>query len=215
MLTWIKHAAARLRALFRSSDLDSDLTADIDSHGAMLVEENIRRGMTPQQAEREARLELGAVTQLREAHREVRSVPFVDTLMQDLQYTFRTLRRDAGFTTFAILIVGLGIGASSTVFSVVNALLLRPLPFHDPTSLMWIANGGKDGNLSGVTIQVGHLLDLRENNKSFSDLAAYMAFYGVGDAKLTSDGEPQRLSEVPVSQNFFPVLGVKPILGRT
>jgi hypothetical protein len=132
----------------------------------------------------------------------------------DLRYTFRTLRREAGFTTFAVLIIGLGIGASATIFSVVNALLLRPLPFEEPKQLAWIANGGPDGNLSAQTTQVGYLLDLRAQNKSFTDLAAYMAFYGVGDSKLTGDGEPERVSEVPVSQNFFSLLGVKPILGR-
>ncbi|HEV8146399.1 MAG TPA: ABC transporter permease [Bryobacteraceae bacterium] len=135
-------------------------------------------------------------------------------LRHDLVYTFRTLRREAGFTTFAILIIGLGIGASATIFSVVNALLLRPLPFEEPKRLAWIANGGPDGNLSAQTTQVGYLLDLRAQNKSFTDLAAYMAFYGVGDSKLTGDGEPERVSEVPVSQNFFSLLGVKPILGR-
>ena len=139
---------------------------------------------------------------------------WLDDTRQDLQYAFRTLRREAGFTTFAILIVGLGIGASSTIFSVVNALLLRPLPFDDPSRLVWIANGGKDVDLSGQTTQVGYLLDLRTHNRSFSDLAAYFAFYGVGDSKLTGDGEPERVSEVPVSQNFFPLLGVKPYLGR-
>ncbi len=133
---------------------------------------------------------------------------------QDLQYTFRTLRREAGFTTFAILIAGLGIGASSTIYSVVNALLIRPLPFDDPAHLVWVANKGKDGNMSAQTVQVGHFLDFRERNQSFSDLAAYFAFYGVGDSKLTGDGEPERVSEVPVSQNFFPLLGVKPQLGR-
>jgi predicted permease len=139
--------------------------------------------------------------------------PSLDTLFQDVRYTFRTLRNNAGFTTFAILIVGLGIGASSTVFSVVNALLLRPLPFSDPGRLVWIANHDTTG-LSGQTTQVGHFLDLRERNKSFTDLAAYFAFYGVGDNKLTGLGEPERLSGVPVSQNFFPLLGVQPQLGR-
>jgi predicted permease len=139
---------------------------------------------------------------------------WISDAWQDLQYTFRTLRRDAGFTTFAILIVGLGIGASSTIFSVVNALLIRPLPFENPGSLVWVANSAKEGDLSGQTVQVGHLLDLRERNQSFSDLAAYFAFYGVGDSKLTGDGEPERLSQVPVSQNFFPLLGVQPQLGR-
>src|SRR5260370_40166866 len=117
----------------------------------------------------------------------VRSVvkQWFSDVRQDLRYTFRTLRREAGFTTFAVLIIGLGIGASATIFSVVNALLLRPLPFDDPSRLVWIANGGKYGDLSGQTTQVGYLLDLRAQNKSFSDLAAYFAFYGVGDSKLT------------------------------
>jgi predicted permease len=139
--------------------------------------------------------------------------PSWETLFQDIRYTFRTLRNNAGFTTFAILIVGLGIGASSTVFSVVNALLLRPLPFHDPASLVWITNHDT-GGLSGQTTQVGHFNDLRERNRSFADLAAYFAFYGVGDNKLTGVGEPERLSGVPVSQNLFPLLGVQPQLGR-
>ncbi len=134
-------------------------------------------------------------------------------LSQDVRYALRTLRRNAGFTTFAILIVGLGIGASSTVFSVVNALLIRPLPFRDPARLVWMANKDTSG-LSGQTTQVGYFLDLKAGNQSFSDIAAYFAFYGVGDNKLTGDGEPERLSGVPVSQNFFPLLGVQPQLGR-
>jgi len=151
----------------------------------------------------------------KELHRQSRGLPALDTILQDLRYTFRTMRRDAGFTTFAILIVGLGIGASSTVFSVVNALLLRPLPFRDPGRLVWIANHDETSGLSGQTTQVGHFLDLRAQNRSFSDVAAYFAFYGVGDNKLTGQGEPERLSGVPVSQNFFQLLGVQPELGRT
>src|SRR5437660_1665273 len=123
MWTRLNLMSARLRGFFRTAGLDRDFGAELESHVAMLAEDHIRRGMTPEQAERPARLELGGLAQLREAHREVRGVPFMDTLLQDLRSTFRTLRRDAGFTTFAILIVGLGIGASSTMFSVVNALL--------------------------------------------------------------------------------------------
>jgi len=145
--------------------------------------------------------------------RDSRALPAWDSLLQDIRYSLRTLRRDAGFTAFAVLIVGLGIGASSTIFGVVNALLLRPLPFRDPNRLVWIANHDERG-LSGQTTQVGHLLDLRAQNQSFDDLAAYFAFYGVGDNKLTGQGEPERLSGVPVSQNFFPLLGVQPQLGR-
>jgi len=144
-----------------------------------------------------------------------RRLPTIDSIRQDLRYTFRALGRDRAFTTFAVLIVGLGIGASSTVFSIVNTLLLRPLPFRDPGRLVWIANhNAEDGDMSGATTQVNHFLDLREQNQSFSDVAAYFAFYGVGDNKLTGQGEPERLSGVPVSQNFFQLLGVQPQFGR-
>jgi hypothetical protein len=137
----------------------------------------------------------------------------LDDLLQDLRYTGRTLRRDAGFTTFAVLIAGLGIGASATVFSVVHTLLLRPLPFAEPRHLVWIANRDTTG-LSGQTTQVGHMLDLRERTQSLSAIAGYFAFYGVGDNLLSGRGEPERLSGVPVSDNFFDVLGVKPQIGR-
>jgi predicted permease len=134
-------------------------------------------------------------------------------LLQDLRYTARTLRRDAGFAAFAILIAGLGIGASVTVFSVVHTLILRPLPFADPNQLVWITNRDVSG-LSGQTTQVGHMLDLRERTQSLSAIAGYFAFYGVGDNLLSGIGEPERLSGVPVSENFFDVLGVRPHLGR-
>jgi len=137
---------------------------------------------------------------------------WLDSFVKDLRYSIRSLRRDAGFATFAILIVGLGIGASSTLFSVVNALLLRPLPFHDPQRLVWVTNYDVAG-LSGQTTQVGHLNDLREQNHSFADMAGYFAFYGVGDNVLGGQ-TPERVSSVPVSCNFFPVLGLEPELGR-
>src|SRR3954464_5948974 len=138
----------------------------------------------------------------------------ISTLRQDLRYTLRTLRRDTGFAAFAILIAGLGIGASATVFSVLNALLLRPLPFASPERLVWVTNQDSSG-LSGQTTQVGYMLDLRERTQTLSELAGYFAFYGVGDNVLSGGGEPERLNGVPVSDNFFQVLGVQPQLGRT
>src|SRR4029453_1167070 len=104
-------------------------------------------------------------------------------LLQDLRYAVRTLRRDAGFAVFAILIAALGIGASATVFSVVNTLLLRPLPFAQPSQLVWIANRDVPG-LSGQTTQVGYMLDLRQKTRTMSAIAGYFAFYGVGDSLL-------------------------------
>src|SRR5215475_1885725 len=122
MWTWLNWMAARIRALFRAGDDDHDFGLELESHLSMLTEEKIRAGMTAEEARRQARMELGGVAQLQQAHREVRLLPFVDTLRQDLRYTFRTLRRDAGFAVFAILIIGVGIGASSTILSVVNAV---------------------------------------------------------------------------------------------
>jgi predicted permease len=113
------------------------------------------------------------------------------------------------------LIVGLGVGASCTIFSVVNTILLRPLPFRDPGKLVWMANHtDATGDMSAKTTQVDYLLDYRAHNQSFEDLAGYFAFYGVGDAELIGGGEPERLTSVPVSQNFFPLLGVEPEIGR-
>src|SRR5262249_61991153 len=112
-------------------------------------------------------------------------------LPQDLWYTFRTLRRDAGFAAFAILIAGLGIGASSTVFSVVNTLLLRPLPFAEPGRLVWIANHQSAG-LSGQTTQVGHMLDLRERTQTLSAGAGGFAVYGGGDTAFAGRGQGGR-----------------------
>lgn len=140
---------------------------------------------------------------------------FLENFRRDVVYAFRTMRRDYGFAIFAILIVGFGIGASCTIFSVLNTILIRPLPFRDPGRLVWIANHTDDtNNMSGKTVQVNYLLDYRKLNKSFEDLGAYMAFYGPGDAKLIGDGQPERLTSVPVTQNFFPLLGVEPQLGR-
>jgi predicted permease len=141
--------------------------------------------------------------------------PLFENIRRDVRYAVRTLWRDPGFAAFAILIVGLGVGASCTIFSVVNTLLIRPLPFRDPGRLVWLANHRDDTNdMSGKTVQVNYLLEYREKNKSFEDLAAYFAFYGAGDAKLIGDGQPERLTSVPVTQNFLPLLGVEPQLGR-
>jgi predicted permease len=213
MWTPLQVLLSRVRAFFTSGDLDRDFDREIETHIAMLAADNVRRGMTPEEGRRQALLRVGSLEAAKEMHRQARGLPFVAALLQDLRYAVRSLRRDAGFAIFAVLTVGLGIAASSTIFSVVNALLLRPLPFGDPGRLVWIANSGTDGP-SGWTLQVGHFLDLRSQNRSFADLAAYCAFYGAGDSKLTGNGEPERLTAVPVTVNFFSLLGVRPQLGR-
>jgi len=200
---------SRLLAIFSKTRLDDDFSEELAAHVDLLASENERAGMTPEEARRVALVRVGGRELTREIHRETRGLPFLEVFLQDFRYALRTLRRDAGFFIAAVCIVGLGIGASTTIFSVVNALLLRPLPFQDPARLVWIANDdGGTGGLSAQTVQVDPFLELRSQNQSFSDMAAYFAFYGVGDSKLTGSGEPERLTTVPVSQNFFPLLGV-------
>lgn len=137
-----------------------------------------------------------------------------ESLSQDVRYTLRTLRRDAGFFAAAVLIIGLGIGANTVIFSVVNALLFRPLKFSHSDRLVWIANTGGDGGLSSVTTRVANYQDWRRMNRSFEDLAAYFAFFDYGTYNLIGSGEPERLVGVGVSQNFLGFLGVEPKLGR-
>src|SRR4051794_32892919 len=205
---------ARTRALlFERDKLDATLNDEIAFHIDAATEENIRIGMNPEEARRQALVSFGGVAQAREHHRDARSLPLLENAFQDLRFAFRTLGRDARFTTFALLIIAIGVGATLTVFSVINALLLRPLPFHDPAHLVWIGSGTRPG-LSAQTVQVSHLIEFRQATKAFDDVAAYFAFYGAGDDRLTGRGEPERLTKVPVSQNFFRVLGVQPALGR-
>jgi predicted permease len=214
MLAPIHRLAARVRAFFQTRDLDRDFAQEMESHLTMLAEDNVRRGMTPEDARRQARVSLGGVAQLGEAHREHRGLPIVETLLQDLRYAARAMRHEPGFTLFAVLILGLGIGATTTIFGVIDALLLRPLPFHDPGRLVWISNTDTESEgLSGETVPVGHYQALRDQNRSFAEVAAFSPFYRAGDEKLTGDGEPQRLTGVQVSNNFFSLLGVLPILG--
>jgi predicted permease len=216
MWTVLRALAARTGAVFHRGRLDRDFDDELAAHLALLADENVRRGMTPEAARRAARWRVGGLESVRQQHRAARGLPFLDTLAQDLRYTARTLRRDASFAGFAVLTVGLGIGACATIFSVANALLLRPLPFADPGRLTWIANAetAAMGGASVWTMQVGHFLDLRAQSRSFAGLAGYYAFYGDGDSTLTGSGEPERLTGVPVTTDFFSLLGVRPRLGR-
>jgi predicted permease len=133
--------------------------------------------------------------------------------MNHLRYALRVLAKSPGFTLVALLTLALGIGANTAIFSFVNAVLLRPLPFQEPGRLVWIANTG-DGGLSGVTTRVFNFLDWKKMNRSCSDMAAYFAFSYYGGYNLFGSGEPERLSGVSISQNFLDILGVHPALGR-
>jgi hypothetical protein len=192
MIDAIRETVTRWQSLLFKKSADRELSDEITAHLELAEAEYRKRGLPAREARRQALLEFGGVEAAHELHREARGLPWLESLAQDLRYTLRTLKRDLGFTFFAVLIVGLGIGGSTVVFSAVHTLLVRPLPFHDPDRLVWIANGG-NGGLSGETVQVNHFLDLRAQNQSLSDLAGYFAFYGLGDSKLIGQGEPERL----------------------
>jgi predicted permease len=151
----------------------------------------------------------------REPNQNPHTISFLESLAHDLRYAFRGLRRDAGFFLAAILIIGLGIGANTLIFSLVDTLLLRPLPFRNSAQLVWIRNSGSlASGLSGATTQVGNFLDWRSYNHSFEELTGYYAFSDYGTYTMSGAGEPEDLGGMAVAQNFLPFLGIQPALGR-
>jgi predicted permease len=189
----------------RDADLQRELHSDLE-----LEEEEQREGGLSSEAARYAALRaFGNPTLIREQTQATWSWSWLESFACDLKYGFRGMRRNAGSTVFAILIVGLGIGGASTVFSVVNALLLRPLPFHNPGQLVWISNA------DNYSTQTEHFSDLRDENQSFSDLAGWFGGYRAGDNELTGTGAAERLTSVPVTGNLFTLLGVQPAIGRS
>jgi predicted permease len=213
-MTWLRNTLYRLRALFPNSKMDRELDAEMAAHLELAVEENLKLGMSPEDARRQALIRFGGVDQAKEKQREARGLPAADILTQDLRYTLRTLRRDAGFTFVAVMILALGIGANIVVFSVVNTLLLRPLPFKDSQQLAWLAGNKGVGGLSSTTYWGEAFQEIQRSNHSFQEMTAFVPFYGVGESKLMGYGDPKPVAGVWVAGNFFEMLGIKPMLGR-
>jgi predicted permease len=138
----------------------------------------------------------------------------LDAILRDARYAWRSLRRDPGFALIAVVILALGIGANTAVFSVINPLLLRPMPFPDADRLVWIEPDENEGGMSGATYPVAVFEELRRQTRSFDRLSAYFAFFGYDAFKLTGAGHGERLVGVPVAPGFFELLGVQPALGR-
>ncbi|MEO8735096.1 MAG: ABC transporter permease [Edaphobacter sp.] len=204
----------RLGSFFRKRPLDLELDAEMQNHLELAVEENLKRGLSANEARRQALVQFGGVEQAKERQRAARGIPWLDVALQDLRYTLRTLRRDRVFTLVAVAILALGIGANIAVFSVVDTILLRPLPFRDPQKLVWIAPADANG-LSDSTYSADAYDDLLTMNRSFEDVTGYFAFSTSDNLKLTGSGEPTPLTGMGVLGNFFHVLGVEPELGRS
>jgi predicted permease len=210
----LREAFNRILSFFHKPQRDSDLDAEVQSHLDLAIEENISHGMSPEEARRRALIRFGGVQQAKEHQRKARGLPWLDILLQDLRYTVRTLGRNRIFTIVAVLILALGIGANIAVFSVVNTLLLRPLPFHDPERLVLIAPENNKGGLSGATYSADAYDDLLAQNRSYVDVTGYYAFSTADNYKLTAHGEPKPVTGISVAGNFFHVLGVEPAFGR-
>jgi predicted permease len=204
----------RVRSFFRKPVLDLDLEAEITAHLEMAIEENIQRGMAPVEARRQALIRFGGLEPAKEKQREARGLMKLDILLQDLKYTVRTLSRDRGFTIVAVLILALGIGANIAVFSVVNTLLLRPLPFPDAKQLVWIAPPPTGCGLSCATYSTDAYDEFRLYSRSYQDVTGYFAFSSSGNLSLTLGGAPIPATSIDVIANFFQVLGVQPAMGR-
>lgn len=199
-----------LRSLFRKEELDRDLDEELSSYLDLLAEERIRAGMSPEQARRAARLELGGVEQVKEKVREKRVGATLDTLLQDVRYALRTLRKNTGFAAVVILILAIGIGATTALFSTINTALLRRLPFQEPDRLV-VGLKTFDGVVSGAVSRVDYF-DYREHSRSFEELGALTTF--TMQFTVTGGRQPVLVDAGFVTWNLFRTLGVNPIVGR-
>ena len=202
---------SRLWSSMRRRRLDRDFTEELETHAALLADEHARRGIDASEARRLARIELGGLTQLREAHRDQRGLPLVDRLGQDVRFALRMFGKAPGFTLFAGGALALGIGAATAVFSVANAVLIRPLPYRDAARLVMVwqddtAFGFPRNNPTPWTFT-----EWRDRNHVFEDMASISH----GTLNLIGNGEPENLHVDTVSAGFFRLLGVGAGTGRT
>ena len=197
----------RFRSLFERNGVERDLSDELRFHLEKLMEEKVTQGMTPEVARYAALRELGGVEQIKEECRDTRRVNHLENFLQDVRFGLRQLRRNPGFTAVAVLTLALGIGANTAIFSVVNTVLLHPLPYSDSRRLTDIFR--RDGTLNSVPM----FSYWRQNNPCFDDLAAYgMRASG---ANLRGGDRPEMVQVLKVSANYFRLFGAIPILGRT
>src|SRR5438067_1952578 len=217
---------SRLIATFRRQRLDQDLDEELRFHLESVVEENMRRGISRQEALRMARLSLGSVEAAKDIYRERRGLPAVETLFQDLRYSVRTLRKTPAFTAVAVMVLALGIGVNSAIFSVVEGVMLRPLPYPQPEQLVslweeiareppanWRTSGTTLGGGSGpkrMNVAPANLTDYEKQNHVFSAIAGV----AVVGKNLTESGPPEWIFGEKVNAGYFAVIGVQPAIGR-
>ena len=196
------------RTLAGRRGLASDLSAEIDAHLEFEIQENIARGMPPDEARRAARRHVGNLTLIQERAVDAWSFPSLESTAQDLRYSLRGIRRSPSFSLVVVLTLALGIGANTAIFSVVNAVLLRPLPYPAAERLVWL--GESDPKAEGISVTWVNYRHWRDENHSFEDVAGFDAAH----LTLTGRGEPLFTRAGLVTCGFFGLVGAHPVLGR-
>jgi len=204
-VSWI----TRLRGMLRRERLDQDLDEELRAHLEMRAADNLAAGMSPGQARHEAQKRFGNTTLLKEDTREVDIIGWLDEVARDFRHALRMLLRNPGFTVVAVLTLALGIGANTAIFSIINSVLLHPLPYHDPDNLVMVWESNSQHPKLHNTVSPPNFLDWQSGNTVFST----MAFVFDERDNLTGNGEPQEVVVQDVSANFFSLLGVDPIIG--
>jgi putative ABC transport system permease protein len=204
----LRRFLARLSNFATRRRADERLKAEIEEHLALQIEENLRAGLTPPEARRQAKVKFGSTETVKEDYQAERGLPFIETLLQDLRYALRMLRKNPGFTAVAILTLALGIGASTAIFSVVEAVLLRALPYPNPQKLVRVWEQAPDGHL--MNLADPNFDDFAAQNDTFADLAGYEYWL----SSVSGGSEPVRVNIASVSGGFFKTLGVEPFRGR-
>jgi predicted permease len=199
--------------LFANSKVEAELAREIDAHLALLEDEYLRRGMAPEGARRAARIAYGGVEQAKQLHRDERGFEGLSEILQDTRYTFRQLRKSPGFTVTAILMLALGIGATTAIFSIVEGVLLRPLPFPDPGRLVILGDVLEDSHCAScaTSVTAPDIHNYMRDTQSFSHLGGYRGRL----FELSGAGEPAAVNATRMSGEVFAALGVPALLGRT
>src|SRR5438128_2226488 len=200
--------------LFANSKVEVELAREIGAHLALLEDEYLRQGMTPEDARRAARLAYGGVEQATQLHRDERAFQGLGQILQDTRYTFRQLRKSPGFTVTAVLMLALGFGATTAIFSIVEGILLRPLPFPDPDRLVTLGDvleGSHCASCAHSSVTAPDIRNYMRDTQSFSHLGGYRQRL----FELSGTGDPAAVNATRMSGEVFAALGVPPLLGRT
>ena len=213
-MSLLRHAHSGLRTLFRREAAERDLDDELRDYLARAAEQRVRDGMSRAAAEREARLELGGIAATKDLVRDGGWESSVESLAQDVRYAFRGLRRNAGFSAVAVVTLALGIGASTTMFSVVNAVMLRPLPFRDADRLVVVWTDDARRGLHREATAFRTITDWRAQSRTFTSVG-YYGVQRIAPVERGPSGRRSRSRQALVSGNVFATLGVPPAMGRS